>query len=400
MNKKNYLLLALQFVVVSIIVAQPKLSNTDLIKLDFKELTQKRIQLQAKDAGLIEAYHQLIKNADVLLKYQPVSVMDKADTPPSGDKHDYMSIAPYWWPNPNTANGLPYIRKDGEVNPEVKNYSDKENMPKLCENIYTLAIAYFYSNNEKYAAHASKLVQVWFLDSATKMNPNLKYGQAVKGVNEGRAEGIIDTRQFIFAIDGIELLKNSKSWSKSNHANIKKWFAQFLNWLNTSEIGIDEMNAKNNHGVWFDAQALSIAMFVDSIKLAEKIIARAANRMDVQMNDEGLFSYELERTTSLHYSVFILNAFNIIGQLSEQTNTNFYNVETSSGKSYKKGFNALVPYLAKEKKWIYQQIRTFKMGDAFPLLLRGTSKVNCINCMDIIKQYTGTAYNHLLLHLL
>jgi hypothetical protein len=393
---------SLLFVILSstVLIAQPKLSNTDIIKLDFKVLAEKKEKLKLKDASLMPAYNQLLKDADKLLNYKPVSVMDKTDFPPSGDKHDYMSLAPYWWPDPSKPNGLPYIRKDGEVNPEVKSFPDKENMPKLCENIYTLSLAYYFSNNEKYSAHASKLLQVWFLDPATKMNPNLQYGQAVKGINDGRAEGIIDTRQFIFAIDGIELIKSSKSWSKQNQNDIKTWFSQFLTWLNTSKIGLDELNAKNNHGVWFDAQALSIALFVDSTNLADQIIARAASRLDKQMNDDGFFPLELARTTSLHYSVFIQNAFNIIGQLSEQTKTNFYTLETNTGKSYQKGFNALLPYLSKEKKWTYNQIKEFKMGDAFPFLLRGNSKVNCSNCMDIIRKNTGNEFSYLLLNLL
>jgi len=100
-----------------------------------------------------------------------------------------MSLAPYWWPDPSKPNGLPYIRKDGEVNPEVKNYPDKEQMPKLCENVNTLSLAYFYSRDEKYAKHAANLLRVWFWDPSTKMNPNLNFGQAVKGITNGRAEG-------------------------------------------------------------------------------------------------------------------------------------------------------------------------------------------------------------------
>lgn len=154
-------------------------------------------------------------------------------------------------------------------------------MPKLCENLYTLGLAYYYSEKEKYAAHASKLMQVWFLDTATKMNPNLNCRQAVKGRTLGRAEGVIDTRQFIFALDGIQLIKKSKSWIKTNDADLKKWFTQFLAWLNTSEIGLDELNAKNNHGVWFDAQAISFADYIGDKKEVTKIIERATNRLDV-----------------------------------------------------------------------------------------------------------------------
>ena len=321
--KQIVIYISLALLINSAAIAQKiKLSNTDLIKLDFKTLAEKKTFLKANDVDLQTAYAELINNANKLLNYQQVSVMDKKDLPPSGNKHDYMSIAPYWWPNPATNNGLPYIRKDGEVNPEVRNYSDKENMPKLCENVYNLSLAYYFSDDEKYAEHASKLLRVWFLDSATKMNPNLNYGQAIKGVTDGRGAGVIDTRQFIFALDGVALLQNSKSWTNKNNTALKSWFTEYLNWLNTSKIGKDEMNAKNNHGVWFDAQTLAIAQYVDSTKMANKIVQRAADRLAKQTDANNLFPYELERTTSLHYSVFIMNAFNIIAVLSENTNTN------------------------------------------------------------------------------
>lgn len=377
-----------------------KLSNTDLIKLDFEVLSQKKAVFVSDKSKYKDSYKQLIKNAELLLNYKPVSVMQKTEFPPSGNKHDYMSIGPYWWPNPAKPNGLPYIRKDGEVNPEVKSYPDKENMPKLCENVYNLALAYYFSNDERYAKHASKLLQVWFLDEDTKMNPNLKYGQAIKGVNEGRAEGIIDTRQFIFAIDAIELLKSSSHWTTKNQIEMKKWFSEFLNWLNSSEIGKDEMYAKNNHGVWFDAQALSIALYVENKDMANKIVARAASRLDVQMDANGFFPLEMERTTSLHYSVFILNAFNIIAQLSQQTDVNFYTLQTKSGKSLLKGFEAIFPYISNQQKWMGKQIKEFSFSDAYPLLVRSSTKYNCKTCLDAIRNTTGDQYPSLLLNLL
>ena len=403
MIKRITALLVLASFATSVLTAQSThlmLSKTDNIKFDFAILKTKKAKIKAKDKSLATAYNQLLKDADKLLNYQPVSVMDKTDFPPSSNKHDYMSIGPYWWPDPAKPNGLPYIRKDGEVNPEVKNFPDKENMPKLCENINTLSLAYYYSNNEKYAKHATKLLEVWFLDTATKMNPNLKYGQAVKGKNEGRAEGIIDTRQFIFAIDGMELLKGSKSWTTKHQTQMKQWFSEFLNWLNTSKIGIDEMTSKNNHSVWFDAQALSIAVFVDSLELANKIVLRAADRLDKQMDDKGLFPYEMERTTSLHYSAFIMNAFTIIAQLSEKTKTNLWTLETKSGKSFKKGFDALYPYLTKEKQWTGKQIKEFNYADGYAILLVGASKLKCKTCVDFIKKNEGDKFKDSMIGLL
>ena len=339
---------------------------------------------------------ELEKDADALLSYGPVSVMQKTALPPSGDKHDYMSLAPYWWPDPSKPGGLPYIRKDGDINPEVKNYPDKNNMPVLCENIYKLSLAYHFSGKEAYARHAVLLIKAWFLDTATRMNPNLNYGQAVKGVTDGRAEGLIDSRCFIYLIEGIRLL----DMTKQDKDGLKTWFSAFLTWMQTSTIGLDEQNAKNNHGVWYDAQSLSIALFVDSTDLAHRIIARAADRLDKQMNDDGLFPLELERTTSLHYSVFALNAFFIIADLSSKTGTDFWTLTTPSGKSLGKAFNALLPYLSGEKTWTWKEIHPFNPADAVPLLMRGAEHYNCTSCEAIIQKTAPHGYNRLLIHIL
>jgi len=381
-------------------LAQGRLSKSDLVKIDFAILAKNKQKIQAGDAALAPAYKQLVGDANALLDYRPVSVMQKKDLPPSGDRHDYMSIAPYWWPDPAKKNGLPYIRKDGEVNPEVNNYTDKENLPRLCENVYTLALAYYFSGQEKYAVHAARLVQVWFLDTATRMNPNLSYGQAVKGVIEGRAEGLIDTRHFIFLLDGIALLQRSTGWSPQKQEGLKNWFSAFLAWMQTSKIGTDEMNAKNNHGVWYDAQELSIALFVDSTDLAKKIIGRTAARLDAQMDSNGMFPLEMERTTSLHYTVFLLNAFYIAAGLAEKTGTDFWNMETPSGKSLQKAFVTIRPFITQQEIWKGKQINPFNFEDAFPLLLRSAGRFGCTECIGSIERMAGEKYRRLLINLL
>ncbi len=377
-----------------------QLSKTDMIKWNFKVLSTIRNSDFKNNKLYKTAYSKLIQDADSFLSYQPVSVMQKIDLPPSGDKHDYMSLAPYWWPDPSKADGLPYIRRDGEVNPEVKNYPDKEQMPKLCEKVNTLALAYYYSGNETYAKHAAKLMRVWFIDKETRMNPNLNFGQAVKGVTNGRAEGLIDTRQFIYALDAVKILKGSVHWTAKDEQGLQTWMSDFLHWLYTSEIGIDEMNAKNNHAVWFDAQALAIAIYIDSMDLAKKIIAVSKERLNNQMDANGLFPLELERTTSLHYSVFILNAFNVVAELADQIGIDYFHSTTASGKNLKVAFDAIMPYLLKQKKWTYQQIRPFSYTDAFPLILSAERRYGFKDSVNNLAKLIGADLASLQLNLL
>jgi hypothetical protein len=112
------------------------------------------------------------------------------------------------------------------------------------------------------------------------------------------------------------------------------------------------MDAPNNHGVWYDAEALLFAVFVNNQTVANATVERAAKRLYTQIDSSGLFPKELERTISLHYSTFVVDAFTIIAQLSAQTNSDFWNLTTPSGKSLEKAYNALLPYYVGVKAWL------------------------------------------------
>ena len=368
--------------------------------IDAKTLQSNKVKIQNKDASLMAAYKQLLKEADKLLLFGPVSVMEKVNMPPSGDKHDYMSLAPYFWPNPATADGLPYIRKDGETNPEVKNYKDKDYMPKICEAVYTLGLAYYYSDNNGYAQHASKLLKVWFLDTATRMNPNLNYSQAIKGQNDGRGAGLIDARHFIKMIDGLGLIKTSHSWTGEDDQQMKKWFADYLNWMQTSKNGKDEMNAQNNHGAWYDAQRMSIALYTGDNELAKKIVLNAEQRLDKQMDDKGSLPKEMERTISLHYTTFAFEAFFNIAKMGEAVGLDMWSYTSPSGKSLKKGFDAVKPYYAGDKKWEGTQIKDFPFEEAYPLLLEAYKRYDCKDCLLVVKNIAGEKLPRLRLNLI
>lgn len=369
--------------------AQTLPARTDLIRLNAAMLHQTKKSIHKSSSATYTMFHGLLRDADSLMSFAPVSVMMKKDFPPSGSKHDYMSIAPYWWPDPSKPGGVPYIRRDGEINPEVSKFSDKNYLPQLCEYVYYLSLAYHFSGDEKYAAHASDLVRTWFIESSTRMNPNLNFGQSVKGVTDGRAEGLIDTRNFIFLIDGLKLLDGSRNWHKTDASAMKSWFSSFSTWMYTSRIGKDELGATNNHGVWYDAQSLAIALYIDSIDLAHRIVSRTINRLDKTMLADGSFPEEMARTTSLHYSVFNLNAFFMVATLADQIGIDLWHMNTNSGKSLEKAFEFVRPYMIKQLEWKSKQIKSFLNKDAYAVLFYAAQHYGCNECIDFIKQCEG-----------
>ena len=400
MRKTNLVLMLTCSVMFFSCYAQKKADKIGVYALDERTLEINKRKIAEGEAGKLPAYKKLLKEAEKALIFGPVSVMEKNHLPPSGDKHDYMSLAPYHWPDPQKTDGLPYIRRDGETNPEVKEYKDKEYMPALSNHVYKLSLAYYFSDDEKYAAHAARLIKVWFIEEATRMNPHLNYAQAIKGVNTGRGAGLIDARHFIKVIDAIGLISHSKYWENSDQLAMQAWFSNFLNWMQTSKIGIHEMNTKNNHGVWYDALRLSIALFTKEDELARNVIVSAQERLDKQMNADGYFPYEMQRTTSLHYTVFVMDAYFNIAQMAEKIDVDFWNYISPKGNSLQKGFKVLVPYIANKKVWEGQQIKTYDLKEGYQLLGMASSKLNCNSCKQYISDIAGEDASQLLSNLI
>jgi hypothetical protein len=380
--------------------AQAKKKYPAVYAMNATTLAANKQKIKERDASLLPAYQQLLKEADKALQFKPVSVMEKKNNPPSGDKHDYMSIAPYFWPDPSKPGGVPYMNKDGQINPEVNEYKDKIYLAALCDNVSTLALAWYFSGNKHYANHAAKLLRVWFLDTATRMNPNINFAQAVKGRATGRGYGLIDTRHFVRLIDAIGLIQNASSWSKKDQEGMEKWFADFLNWMQTSKNGLAEMHTKNNHRVWYDEQRLSFALFTGDTSLAKAVVQQAKEQLEKQMAADGTFPLELKRTISLHYTVFILDPFFTTADLAENVGEDLWNYETPDGRSLRKGFEAVLPYLLQEKEWTGQQIKPFDYEEAIPILIQGAKHYDCQSCKKQVNKIAGDEANTLRLHLL
>ncbi|HUP88253.1 MAG TPA: alginate lyase family protein, partial [Longimicrobiales bacterium] len=263
-------------------------------------LRKSKERIHRGDAELRPILAKLIANADSALKLGPFTVTAKERVPPSGDKHDYVSYAPYWWPDSTKPNGLPFIRRDGEVNQTTRRDSDVLRWYAFTDAVETLAHSFYFSDDVRYADRAAVLLRAWFLDPATRMNPNVNYGQAIPGVVEGRGIGLIDQRDFGRLLDAVSILEASPAWSDKDDTALRDWLRQYTTWLTTSKNGVDEAGEKNNHGTWYDVQLGALQLFLGDTASARALFEQAKEkRIAGQIDSIGQQPLEIARTRSL-----------------------------------------------------------------------------------------------------
>jgi hypothetical protein len=319
-------------------------------------LAKTKARLAAGDKSLRPALDRLLAEAAKDLKAKPISVTEKPKAPPSGDKHDYFSTAIYFWPDPTKPDGLPYIRRDGQKNPESHNRnSDSPRLAQTASHAETLALAFYLTGDESYAEHAARLLRVFFLDAETRMRPNFNYAQAVPGLNSGRGRGMIESRSLTSVADAAGLLAGSKHWSKADASGMTEWLGAFLDWAQTSDNGKEEQAAENNHGTFYDVQVAHLALFTGQTNLARQIIEAAkAGRIATQIKPDGSQPHELQRADSFGYSGFNLEALFALATLGEHIGVDLWHFKTADGAGIRSALDFLLPYVEQpDKEWPY-----------------------------------------------
>lgn len=351
-------LIALNFQTVAQVknLQQLKMNDTLLSLLDYNKLLE--VKVHKNENQFSSLFKKLLRIADSALLEGPFSVVQKTQTPPSGSKHDYLSIGPYWWPDPEKSDGLPWIRRDGEINPLTReNTTDERTKDKMFQNTNSLALAYFFSDNKKYANKAIELLKVWFLNKDTKMNPNLDFAQGIPGLNTGRGIGIIEFAGITKIITAIEILELSGDMDAKTSKELRLWFTDYLNWLQTSENGIFEKNTKNNHATWYDVQVVSILMFLNREEEAKQVLEKVkTERIATQIEPNGAQPHELARTKALSYSTMNLKGFTELAVLGKKLKVDLWHYKSKEGSGIINAYEFLKPYVLEQKDWNYKQI--------------------------------------------
>ena len=298
-------------------------------------------------------------------------MVNKSIPTPSGDNHDYLSISRYWWPNPDTPNELPWIRKDGRTNPYTQtDAADRKRLGTMTRGVEKLSLAYYFSEDERYAQKAISLIFTWFINEETRMNPHLEFAQSVPGRPNKRPFGILDGRSIPRVIpDAMKLLTTSSYWTPDYEQNMIEWFTQYLQWLTKSDLGKMGLELENNHGSWYKFQVASIALYLGDTNLVKRMINLAQKSLNHQLNPEGGQTRELARTQSFSYSCFNLVALTNIAILADKVGINMWDFESEEGKSLSLAINYLTPVI-EGKSWSHPSMKGPNLSKLVPILAR------------------------------
>jgi hypothetical protein len=336
---KNIILIAVSILFIcsasSVFSAEYK-TNSKKIRLNLSQFEKARV----------------INAAEKYLNEIPLTITSISSPRSAGGIHDFFSQSDYWWPDPQKPDG-PYIRKDGMTNPD--NFvAHRKAMVRLSIQVPALTAAYKITGNVKYAKKVIEHLLAWFVNEGTKMNPHLLYAQAVIGVSTGRGTGIIDSIHLIEVARSISILERAGVIEKIDLAAIKKWFAEYLDWLMTHKNSKEEMDAKNNHGTCWVMQVSAFAQLLDDQKIMEFCRKRFKEvLLPNQMAADGSFPLELARTKPYSYSIFNLDAMAAVCQILSSDMDNLWNFTLADGRNMKRGIEFLFPFIKDKSKWKY-----------------------------------------------
>lgn len=323
-------------------------------------------QGNAQACKVVADYEQM---ATKIMKEKAPTVISKV-LPPSNDKRDYVSLSRYWWPDSTKANGLPYIRHDGKVNPEINDYASEKSMVRMSNAVDCLSMLYYVTGKKEYAENCARYLRAWFTDSITGMNPNLTYSQIIPGRTNLRGTGILSARHFCRALCMSALLDSYSGWTQTDRDKLNQWGKAFLYWMENSTQGQMEHHSKNNHGIWYDVTHMELLSFLgEKVRLKEVLHQDLMTKLDKQIATDGSLPEELARTLSFHYSTFVCEAIMQAAFMAQEVGDDLWTMKSASGKSMTDVMRYMYPYFKNPQTWNHKQIKPFDPQRATPVLL-------------------------------
>ena len=315
-------------------------------------------KIKEKHPYFSDNYKTLIENADKALNFKLNPVTDKTQIPASKNKHDYISYAPYKWADSTKLDGLPWVTRDGEINPLSQGYdTDFKRSAEFFKVIETLSWAFYFSDNEKYAQKAIDFIEVWYINQETKVNPNMNFGQAVPGAADGRKAGVQEWLNQYHIITALQIFEDASMLPEVVKMEMQNWFQQYLDWLLTDKMAIEAGKTGQNHANHYNHQVVGLLLYLNRVEEAKQIFENAKyDRIAVQILPDGKQPKEMGRTRSVHYASLNLWSLAELTFMGRNLGVDLWDFETEDNRSLKKAFSYLQKFIHQPKKWPFKEI--------------------------------------------
>lgn len=323
---------------------------SSLVLLNLEDLAATKAKYEQGDPAVEGAIELILTEAEKTLKRQYLSVTSNPEIPASSNKHDYFSVGPYWWPNKSKKNGLPWIRKDGQTNPTFRGRdADNKMFQRLITATHNLSLAYYFTGDEEFARKASRFIKHWFLDPETKMNPHLNFAQSIPGKVAGRGIGIIELRSLTRILDAAVLIQPYTD--QAFEEQFAEWNTIFLGWLLESANGQDEAKMYNNHGTFYDALVVGLALHLGFDRMSSQIAGLTKQRIRGQIKKDGKQPHELKRTRPYNYTAFNLVGFTSNARMASKIDIDLWQQPASTDQRILKALDFAFENLSNRKYW-------------------------------------------------
>jgi Alginate lyase len=294
---------------------------------------------------------RILRAARTYLAQPPVTITEARSPRSAGGPHDYCSEGDYWWPDPTNRNG-PYVRRDGFTNPD--NFTaHRQALIRLSLHVPALVSAWLITKEALFAEHAVRHLRAWFINRSTKMNPHLRYAQAIHGRVHGRGIGIVDTIHLVEVVRAASLLARAGIIPASQLVMLHRWFDDYLTWLRMDRYGLDERDEKNNHGTCWVLQVAELARFVGNTAVLDACRDRFKRVLvPVQIATDGSLPLELARTKPYAYSLFNLDLMATICQTLSTNEDDLWTFATHDGRGMSLAMAFMVPFIKDKSTWM------------------------------------------------
>ncbi len=311
-----------------------------------------RVRCSIDDAGWQPALDRLSQDTERSATQSPWTVTAKSVLPPSGDPRDYATLSEYCWPDPTQPDGLPWMLRDGHINPEATAVSNNANdLRAMANGVFELALWHRLTGSRTHGEHAAYVLHHWFLDPETGMRPNLAFASMIPGRADAPAWGLIRTHPFLRVLDAELLLREAGLWPEALHDALLQWFDEYLDWMLASAAWPEELRRGNNHTTWCLALCAGLAIAVDRYRLAESLAERAQYEIVAQIDPSGDQPAELAQSRSYYYCSFNLEGLSVLADVAEQAGADVWHHATVSGQRLRSAARRLAPALRDPDGW-------------------------------------------------